>query len=473
MEIPVRGAIGYHAAHALSLGSEGVRVGMTLRTLAMLLAVGAGGALAVASVLDEPTAPLRIAVADRGTIVSAVSATGTLNPRHTVDVSSQLSGQVREVLVDFNSRVAAGEPLARLEDSHLVARLGAAVAEEQAAVANLALAESQMTRAAAQVAAAAAVRERARANARARDAAERDAQSELARRRALRDRGVGAATDAERAAFAAERAAAEAAAAEAQAVEAEALAKAAAADLKVAEAAVAAAVATVAQRTAQRRQIEVDIERSVIRSPIAGVVVNRQVNVGQTVAASLSAPTLFLIAGDLAEMELWATVDEADIGRVREGQTVRFTVGAWPDETFAGRVRTVRLAAAVTQNVVTYTIVVSVRNDDARLMPGMTATMRIEHDRREAALRVPLAALRFRPPGAEAPALPPGQGIVHLQGEGGRLDPVRVVTGVSDTRFVEILSAEPPDALGPGSPVVVGLAVEGAPRRRAALRLGF
>uniref|UniRef100_UPI001186AC37 efflux RND transporter periplasmic adaptor subunit n=1 Tax=Elioraea rosea TaxID=2492390 RepID=UPI001186AC37 len=290
----------------------------------------------------------------------------------------------------------------------------------------------------------------------------------------LRARGVGAANDAERAAFAAERARAEAAGAVSEAEEADALAAAAAADLEVAEAQVRAATATVEQRVAQRRQIEVDIERSVIRSPIAGVVVNRQVNVGQTVAASLSAPTLFLIAGDLAEMELWATVDEADIGRVREGQTVRFSVGAWPDETFVGEVRTVRLAATVTQNVVTYTVVVAVRNDHGRLMPGMTATMRIETDRRDDALRVPSAALRFRPPGSGPAPAEPGFGVVHVQGEGGRLTPIRVRTGVADARFTEIAGVEEEgEALLPGMPVVIGIAAETAPRRSAGIRLGF
>ncbi|WP_291297364.1 efflux RND transporter periplasmic adaptor subunit [Elioraea sp.] len=447
---------------------------MSLRSLVVIACLAAGGAIAVASVRDEPARPLRVAVADRGTIVASVSATGTLNPRRTVDVSSQLSGQVREVLVDYNSRVEAGQPVAQLEDSHLVARLGAAVAEEQAARANLILAESQRTRAIAQVAAADAVHDRALANARARDAAERDATAELARRRALRDRGVGAANDAERAGFAAERAVAEAAAADADTASAVALAASAAADLQVAEAAIAAATATVAQRVAQRRQVEVDIERSVIRSPIAGVVVNRQVNVGQTVAASLAAPTLFLIAGDLTEMEVWATVDEADIGRVREGQVVRFSVGAWPDETFEGRVRTVRLAATVTQNVVTYTVVVTARNEDGRLMPGMTATMRIETDRRGDVLRVPAAALRFRP-AIDGPAqpLPPGVGLVHVQGEGGRLTAVRVTTGAADARYTEIASAEPAGVLEPGVPVVIGVATEGPARRSSGLRLGF
>uniref|UniRef100_UPI001183F9C2 biotin/lipoyl-binding protein n=1 Tax=Elioraea rosea TaxID=2492390 RepID=UPI001183F9C2 len=163
---------------------------MTLRTIAVLACIGAGAALAVASVREEPPRPLRVAVVDRGPIVAAVSATGSVNPRRTVDVSSQLSGQVREVLVDYNSRVEAGQPVARLEDSHLVARLGAAVAEEQAARANLVLAESQRTRATAQVAAAEAKHDRTLAAARARDAAERDAEAELARRRELRARGV-------------------------------------------------------------------------------------------------------------------------------------------------------------------------------------------------------------------------------------------------------------------------------------------
>jgi HlyD family secretion protein len=172
-------------------------------------------------------------------------------------------------------------------------------------------------------------------------------------------------------------------------------------------------------------------------------------------------------------MEVWATVDEADIGRVREGQTVRFSVGAWPEERFTGRVRTVRLASTVTQNVVTYTVVVSVRNEDGRLMPGMTATMRIETDRRDDVLRVPAAALRFRPAGSSiSQALPPGQGVVHVQGEGGRLEPVHVRTGIADARVIEVTPVEGPEALVPGSPVVVGVMAE-APRRAGGLRLGF
>jgi HlyD family secretion protein len=167
-------------------------------------------------------------------------------------------------------------------------------------------------------------------------------------------------------------------------------------------------------------------------------------------------------------------VDEADIGRVREGQKVLFSVGAWPEEQFEGRVRAVRLAATVTQNVVTYTVVVTARNEAGKLLPGMTATMRILSESRDNALRVPSAALRFRPAGAGGgEALPQGRGVVHVQEEGGRLRAVPVTTGIADTRFTEIVAAEPEDALGPGTPVVVGVVTEGPPPRRGGLRLGF
>ena len=193
------------------------------------------------------------------------------------------------------------------------------------------------------------------------------------------------------------------------------------ASARTARAQVEAARATEAQRAAQLRQVEVDLGFATIRSPIDGVVVSRNVDLGQTVAASFQAPVLFSIAANLEEMEIWATVDEADIGRIRPGQEVPFTVAAYPGETLAGRVKEIRLAAQTVSNVVTYTVVVTVPNAGGRLLPGMTATLRIVTEHRADALRVPNAALRWRPRGAggEAAEGRGGQGGGGPGGGGG------------------------------------------------------
>jgi HlyD family secretion protein len=179
---------------------------------------------------------------------------------------------------------------------------------------------------------------------------------------------------------------------------------------RTARAQVEAAQAARAQKAAVLRQVEVDLYNATIRAPIDGVVVSRNVDLGQTVAASLQAPVLFMIAANLEEMEVWATVDEADIGRVRAGQEVPFTVAAYPGETITGRVKEIRLAAQTVSNVVTYTVVVTVPNPGGRLLPGMTATLRIVTDHRAEALRVPNAALRWRPAGERAAIASGGAG---------------------------------------------------------------
>jgi HlyD family secretion protein len=184
-----------------------------------------------------------------------------------------------------------------------------------------------------------------------------------------------------------------------------------AADLRVAEANLAAVTAQIAQREATVRQIEVDLRNTEIRSPVSGVVVQRNVELGQTVAASLQAPTLFLIADDLRRMEIAANIDESDIGRVKPGQRVGFTVNAYPGRSFEGTVKQVRLGSQTVQNVVIYTTIVSVDNPRGELLPGMTASLRVETDRRDGVVRVPNAALRWRPPSiaAEAPNSQPAQ----------------------------------------------------------------
>ena len=198
------------------------------------------------------------------------------------------------------------------------------------------------------------------------------------------------------------------AAGESQARAAKAQIASAQATFQVAEAQLKAAEATVRQKRAALEQTRLDLVHTEIRAPVDGVVVSRAIDPGQTVAASLQAPTLFTIAQDLTRMQVEAAVDEADVGRLREGMTAVFTVDAFPGRTFRGEISQIRKAAQVVQNVVSYTTVITVPNPDRTLLPGMTANVRVQVDRREDALRVANAALRFRPPadGGAEPARP-------------------------------------------------------------------
>src|SRR4029450_2809547 len=160
----------------------------------------------------------------------------------------------------------------------------------------------------------------------------------------------------------------------------------------------------VTQAVAAVNQAQVDLDHTIIRSPIDGIVVGRRGDVGQAVAASLQPPVLFVIAQDLSEMQVLASIDEADIGRVRTGQTANFHVDSFPDQTFEGRVEQVRLQPTTVQNVVTYSAIIAVDNPGQRRMPGMTATVELVVRQRDAVLRIPASALRFRPPEGAAPA---------------------------------------------------------------------
>ncbi len=170
----------------------------------------------------------------------------------------------------------------------------------------------------------------------------------------------------------------------------------AAAELKTAR-------AVVQQRNAALASARVDLSRTEIRAPVDGVVIKRTVDVGQTVAASLQAPELFVIAKDLRDMQVETSIDEADVGRIRVGQRASFTVDAFPGRPFAGEVKSVRKAAQNVQNVVTYIAIISANNERGELLPGMTANVRITTDSRESVLKAPNSALRFRPPGETAP----------------------------------------------------------------------
>lgn len=349
----------------------------------------------------------RTARVDRGTIVAAVTATGTINPLSTVIVGSQLSGQVVEILADFNQAVKADEVLARLSADQIRARLDASRADLAQSRAQAGMQEALLQKNLSDVARARASLSDIEAQVRRQEALLADARLTLERQAELSRRGVATETalQAARTQAAAQEAALDSS--RAQVRSAQAQIGSLEADYKVIEAQLSSARAAIQQREAVIRQIEVDLRNSEIRSPVGGVVVQRNVELGQTVAASLQAPTLFLVAEDLSTMRIFANVDETDVGRVRPGQTVQFSVNAFPGRTFQGRVQQVRLGSQTVQNVVLYTAVITVENPGGVLLPGMTANLRILTEERANVLRLANAALRWRPAAEQPRAVQP------------------------------------------------------------------
>jgi HlyD family secretion protein len=247
------------------------------------------------------------------------------------------------------------------------------------------------------------------------------------------------------------------------------------ADVEMAEAAFHNAQAVVEQRRAALDQARLDLERSTLRSPIDGVILKRDVNPGQTVAVTLEAKMLFKVANDLRKMEVRAKVDEADVGHLRPGQTATFTVDAYPDQTFAGRVRRIHKFPDVTQNVVTYTAIISAPNDDLLLLPGMTAVLRIVVDSSVEVLKIPSEALRFRPASATSPAPATGTtsnapaGEVWVVGSDGYPEPITVRTGLGDDGGVQLLEGN----LREGQSLIVGLANSHTRSGILGIRMGF
>ena len=317
------------------------------RPLVIVLAVLAGFlAVAFAWRRKGTEAPLTTVAVDRGDILDVVGATGTLEAVVTVQVGSQVSGTIQSLYADFNSQVKKGQVIARLDPSIFDARVGQAQA-------NLISARANVERSRAQVA---------------------DAQQKYERAKELAAQNLLPTSDLETA---------------------KANFDGAQAQLKASDAAVSQALANV-------NQAQLDLSHTVIATPIDGVVIARNVDVGQTVAASFQAPVLFVIANDLTKMRVNAAIDEADVGRIANGQDVSFRVDAYPDQTFAGRIEQVRLQPTTVQNVVTYNTIISVDNAQLKLRPGMTATVTVIVRRADDALRIPAAALRYRPEGFEA-----------------------------------------------------------------------
>src|SRR5688572_17617043 len=279
---------------------------------------------------------------DRGAITAKVTATGTLSALVTVQVGTQVSGRIKEITVDFNSPVKKGQVIARIEPALFAAALEQAKANQMADQGTVAKLEAQAE----------------------------NAKLKFERAEALFERKAIAQADLDQAR----------------------------AEMRAAAGELTASRGKMAQSKAALHQAQVNLDYTTIQSPTTGVVISRSVDVGQTVAASLSAPTLFLIAEDLTKMQVDTSVAEADIGKLKPGMDATFTVDAYPQKMFKGKIRQIRNAPQTQQNVVTYDAVIDVSNPDLDLKPGMTANVTFIHDHRDGVLRVANAALRFQPP---------------------------------------------------------------------------
>jgi HlyD family secretion protein len=327
------------------------------RAIIGLLIVGAVGAGAGAIYVRRggPEVQVQTSPITRGDIVDTVGATGTLQAVTTVQVGSQVSGNIQWLGADFNSIVKKGQVIAKLDPSLFDAQLQQARANLNQTRANLAKARSDLERTKVQLT---------------------DAQQKHARAKELAARGLVPQSELDAAKIAVDTAQA---------------------GLASQEATVNQTQAAVTQSQASVNQNQVNLDHTIITAPIDGIVTQRSVDVGQTVAASMQAPTLFVIAADLTKMQVNANIDEADVGRIRPGQHVTFHVDAYPTDNFEGTVSQIRLQPVVVSNVTTYGTVIDVPNLQLKLKPGMTANVKVEIAKRSDVLRIPNSALRFRP----------------------------------------------------------------------------
>jgi HlyD family secretion protein len=391
-----------------------------------------------------------------------VVATGTLQPVATVLVGTQVSGQVMEVPADFNSEVTRGDVIAVIDPVSFEIAVEQAAADLDVAEAAVLTAEAELLRARADLDTASATRDSAGAEAERMLFQVKDFIKDMERKTVLAAKGNVAAVERDKAEAALDMARAQHESLLAQEEAKEAAMRAAAAAVKAADSRIANAKATVRQKQAALRQAQTDLDRTVIRAPVDGVVIFRDIDPGQTVAASLQAPTLFSIAQDLREMQVEASIDESEIGRIAPGQDVHFTVDAYTDRSFSGTVKQIRLSPRTSQNVVTYTVIVTADNPELLLLPGMTATARFLVAEKRDVLTVPTAALRVRMPGATSNA---GQSRLWVE-EHGTLRQIPVEVGLTDGTEAEVSGP----GLEEGQSIVVGI---DAPKRErsAAKRL--
>src|SRR5262249_32890946 len=367
--------------------------------LVLVLGGAAGGGYLYYEGQQQPPRYLTVAV-ERGAITTTVNATGVVNAVTTVQVGSQVSGTIQKLFVDFNSPVKEGEIIAQIDPAPLATKVAQARANVASAMAAVQVAQATTVNSKAAVETAQANAESARANIDKSKVALADARRILERNNEMVRRSLIAQNDLDTAQMTYDGAVAQLKASEAQLEAATGQLKSASAQQRLAAAQEIAAAAQVDQAKAALQAAELDLEHTTIRAPVNGIVVSRSVDVGQTVAASLQAPTLFPIAQDLTQMQVDTNVSEADIGRVRVGQRVTFTVDAYQNITFTGEVIQVRNAPITVQNVVTYDAVVQVANPDLQLKPGMTANISFLIAERQDVIKVPNAALRFQPDGA-------------------------------------------------------------------------
>lgn len=378
----------------------------------------------------QPTAEgprYRVAKVERGPLAATVLADATLNAEVTVQVGAPVSGRIKELRADFNSKVTKGEVIARLDPTVLASRVAQAEADLMSAEANIEVANGvQLAR---------------QADVRHAEAALEQARRDLDRRRGLVEQEFIARADLDsaEAAFNTAREALTLAQANQQAQLAQ----------------VRSSQAQAVQKQAALAQARADLARTVIRAPVSGTVISRDVEVGQTVAPPLQAPVLYTIAQDLSRMALTIAVDQADVGDVRVDQTVRFTTAAYPGQEFEGRIAQIRMAPRTGDQSVTYAVLATVDNAAQKLLPGMAAKVGIVTGERDNVVKVANEALGFRPaPGAGAAAAVAGPGRpgqVWLL-KGGQPVPVAVRLGASDSRMTEILSG----SLPVGSEVILG-----------------
>jgi HlyD family secretion protein len=421
-----------------------------------------------AASIDAPA--YRTAAVERGDIIATVQAAGTLNALVTVDVGSQISGQVKELYADFNSSVSQGQVIARVEPEIYEAKLAQSQAELEMAETMVSVQRAQIERDRAGAENARAAQESAKAQTTRAGLALDDATQDRERKRPLAQQNIVTAADWERIQNAHRSAQAQVTASRALELSQAAAIGAAEAALKMADAQLTNTLAQVKQKQAVLRQAQIDVDRTYIRAPVTGTVVNRAVSGGQTVAASLQTPTLFTIAQDLTQMQVEASVVEADVSRFEIGQPVTFTVDAHPGRLFSGNVKQIRKAPQIVQNIVTYVVVITTKNPDEVLLPGMTANLQVVVAKREGVLKVPNTALRFHPAGqvakneqklatraetAETSADGPGvSGRVFVLNPKGQPTLVQLQLGITDGRVTEVLSGD----LKEGQPVIIGSA---------------
>jgi HlyD family secretion protein len=430
----------------------------------LVLAAGLGGAHFAR---NQSHGAYQFSPVERGDIQSVITATGTSNAVVTVQVGSQVSGNIKALYADFNTKVKKGQVIALIDPELFQARLNQARASLDSARSAVVSARAQAQKVAADLASAQANLMNEQANLAKAKVAVLDARSKLNRRVEMVKEGLASREDLDSAQAVYDSALAAQAAVEAQVEAAQQAILAVKAQQEVAATQLASSEAQVRQVQASVRQAEVDLEHTVIHAPVEGTVIARRMDVGQTVAASFQAPTIFEIAQDLTRMQVDASIDEADIGRVRVGQPATFTVDAYPGQLFQARVSQVRQAPINVQNVITYDVVITVDNSDLKLLPGMTANVKILTEQARGVLKVPNLALRFRPPdtaAARGQAAPAGMrkgdpsraSTVYVLADNGKPRPIRVRTGLTDGNFTAIESAD----LKEGDRVIVGSAAK-------------